>query len=156
MLFWGPVFTYYINSFFYFLRNTFIHAWLKWYAVFLFIFVLMWVIMLNKTRIKERLCIACLLWNLCELGEGGRCLFVRLFIFFFIFTLFPDGGGGDSGGDDSNKKKGANYHALYIAIPIVLLAALVTVLVLVYYRRSVHIRGGRLVRPLWGWEGVAG
>ena len=84
------------------------------------------------------------------------CLFVCLFSFSHSHWLFPDGGGGDSGGDDSNKKKGANYRAMYIAIPIVLLAALVTVLVLVYYRRSVHIRGGRRVSPLQGWEGVTG
>jgi hypothetical protein len=36
-------------------------------------------------------------------------------------------------------KKGANYRAVYIAIPVVLLSTLVTLAVMVYYRKSVFL-----------------
>lgn len=45
------------------------------------------------------------------------------------------GGGGGSGSDADKKSDGPNYRAVYIAIPIVILAALVTSMVLIYYRR---------------------
>ena len=73
------------------------------------------------------------------------CLFWENFEFFFSL-LTPGGGGPDDrggGGSDSNKKDGANYRAVYITIPIVLLTAVITLLLVICYRRSVHISGGK-------------